>query len=253
MTVDNSSDLTGFARYLAVTTAATTTAIVGLTRNRPATTAATLEESLAALGWTIVGVLGAWIAVTSVAYLTATALRVDWAEQLLRPVTAQFVRRIAIGITSTALSLPTPALATSNPQPVVEVHTPPVPGLSMDSTPTPILEPLPVTETSPTPMSSNTESIDQWPVSNADTAEEETGSYVEPLTWLVRNGDHLWSIAGTHLEVVLGTPPSLEQHDRYWRLLVTQATPHLTSGDPDLIYPGEHIHLPPLLDADIQP
>lgn len=251
MTANNSPDLAGFARYLAVTTAATITAIVGLTRSRPATTAATLEESLAALGWTIVGVLGAWIAVTSVAYLTATALRVDWAEHLLRPITAPFIRRIAIAITSTALSLPTPALATSNPQPAVEVHTPPVPGLSMDSTPTPVLEPLPIIETSSGSTPTN-EHTDLTGVSTADTASR-TGSYVEPLTWLVRSGDHLWSIAGTHLKIVLRTPPSLEQHDRYWRLLVERATPHLTSGDPDLIYPGEHINLPPLLDADIKP
>ena len=121
----------------------------------------------------------------------------------------------------------------------------------MDSTPTPVLELLPATEASSHP--STPESNDRPSGSEADTRDKQPGSYVEPLTWLVRSGDHLWSIAGTHLEIVLDTSPSLEQHDRYWRLLVERATPQLTSGDPDLIYPGEHINLPPLLDADIQP
>ena len=34
----------------------------------------------------------------------------------------------------------------------------------------------------------------------------------------------------------------------YWAELVRAATPHLRSGDPNLIYPGEEIDLPPLGD-----
>ena len=103
----------------------------------------------------------------------------------------------------------------------------------MEATPTPILEPI------PTPT-------------NIATLPPE-GSYSAPLTWQVRPGDHLWKIAGEHLEIVMNRPPTETEHARYWAVLVEGARPIIRSGDPDLIYPGEHIPLPALLDADIRP
>ena len=63
---------------------------------------------------------------------------------------------------------------------------------------------------------------------------EDTRVTVEP-------GDHLWKISAHHLgdnhaEVVAP----------YWRQVVVVNTPRLRSGDPDLIYPGEEIELPPI-------
>jgi hypothetical protein len=83
--------------------------------------------------------------------------------------------------------------------------------------------------------------------------EEPLGSYSAPLTWLVRPGDHLWKIAGTHLNIVLDRPPTENEHARYWVEVVNAARPIIHSGDPDLIYPGEEIPLPPTLDAGVRP
>jgi hypothetical protein len=79
------------------------------------------------------------------------------------------------------------------------------------------------------------------------------GSYAAPLTWLVRPGDHLWKIAGEHLTIVLDRTPTESEHARYWVEVIDAAKPVIRSGDPDLIYPGEQIPLPPTLDAGVRP
>jgi nucleoid-associated protein YgaU len=54
-------------------------------------------------------------------------------------------------------------------------------------------------------------------------------------THRISPGEHLWSIAASHAADV----------GPYWRRLVALNRPHLRSGDPNLVYPGETIELPP--------
>jgi resuscitation-promoting factor RpfA len=54
-------------------------------------------------------------------------------------------------------------------------------------------------------------------------------------------GDHLWSIAAAHLGVVNAADIA-----PYWRRLVEHNRSRLRSGDPNLVYPGEVVELPPL-------
>jgi resuscitation-promoting factor RpfA len=66
---------------------------------------------------------------------------------------------------------------------------------------------------------------------------------------VIAPGDHLWSIAARHLAA--GTRRSradLTPADiaPYWRRVVEHNRPRLRSGDPDLVYPGEEVELPPL-------
>ncbi|MGB8361521.1 MAG: hypothetical protein WCE80_08990 [Acidimicrobiia bacterium] len=58
---------------------------------------------------------------------------------------------------------------------------------------------------------------------------------------IVERGDHLWKISARHL----GDGPVTEVAP-YWRQVVVLNTPRLRSGNPDLIYPGEEIELPPV-------
>jgi nucleoid-associated protein YgaU len=67
-------------------------------------------------------------------------------------------------------------------------------------------------------------------------------SGVEDAHVTVRPGDHLWKISARHLQQ--SSPDS--RLAPYWRRVVTVNTPSLRSGDPDLIYPGETITLPPI-------
>jgi hypothetical protein len=65
-------------------------------------------------------------------------------------------------------------------------------------------------------------------------------------------GDNLWAIASAHLLESHGVGgaelPQTEIH-RYWLRVVELNREALRSGDPNLIYPGEHIRLPPPSDS----
>jgi hypothetical protein len=121
---------------------------------------------------------------------------------------------------------------TTTEPPVIAVDTA---GLRQEATPTPNLQPIVEVESGPC------------------LAEEPAGSYSAPLTWLVRPGDHLWRIASEHLTIVLDRRPTRDEHVRYWVKVIDSARPIIRSGDPDFIYPGEEIPLPPTLDAGVRP
>jgi nucleoid-associated protein YgaU len=57
---------------------------------------------------------------------------------------------------------------------------------------------------------------------------------------VVARGDHLWKISVRRL----GEDAADDEVAPYWREVVAVNTPHLKSGDPDLIYPGEVVELP---------
>lgn len=61
----------------------------------------------------------------------------------------------------------------------------------------------------------------------------------------VREGDHLWSISEDTLETMLGSSVPDDVVSPYWRQVVEVNAPLLRSGDPDLIFPGETVVLPP--------
>jgi nucleoid-associated protein YgaU len=58
---------------------------------------------------------------------------------------------------------------------------------------------------------------------------------------VINRGEHLWSIAASHLGD--GTIADVAP---YWRRLIAHNRARLRSGDPDLVYPGEVVELPPL-------
>ena len=63
----------------------------------------------------------------------------------------------------------------------------------------------------------------------------------------VVRGEHLWSIASQHLEVVSGRINLAEREIApYWVRVMEANRSTIRSGDPDLIYPGEQIVLPPV-------
>ena len=66
-------------------------------------------------------------------------------------------------------------------------------------------------------------------------------------THVVRRGDSLWTIATEHLATTRGVSadavPQLEVAE-VWRAIVNLNVSSLSSGDPNLIYPGEIVQLP---------
>ncbi len=62
--------------------------------------------------------------------------------------------------------------------------------------------------------------------------------------YVVARGDNFWAIADAHLTLVRGSSPTNSQIATYWRQMVDANRTTITSGNPDLIYPGEQIVLP---------
>jgi nucleoid-associated protein YgaU len=82
------------------------------------------------------------------------------------------------------------------------------------------------------------------PVAPARPAPEARGN-----THDVAEGDSLWTIARDHLAEVRGggaDEPTLREVASYWLRVIEANRDRLASGDPDLIYPGEQIVLPPV-------
>jgi hypothetical protein len=65
----------------------------------------------------------------------------------------------------------------------------------------------------------------------------------------VAEGESLWRIARDHLAQTRGggaDKPAIREVAAYWQRVVEANRLRLRSGDPDLIYPGEQIVLPPV-------
>jgi nucleoid-associated protein YgaU len=67
-----------------------------------------------------------------------------------------------------------------------------------------------------------------------------------PGTWEVKPGEHFWSIAEHVLERAWGRAPTDRETDPYWRALVAANRAVLADGDnPDLLFPGQRLTIPP--------
>ena len=67
----------------------------------------------------------------------------------------------------------------------------------------------------------------------------------ESTTATVEGGDHLWKLSKARLLAVLGREPEDSEVSPYWRTVIEANRDGLRSGDPNLIYPGEEVVLPP--------
>lgn len=64
-------------------------------------------------------------------------------------------------------------------------------------------------------------------------------------TYVVRPGDHFWSIAEAQVRAVAPGRPSTREVARYWRRLVAANRARLAvPGDADLLFAGQELVLP---------
>jgi hypothetical protein len=66
-------------------------------------------------------------------------------------------------------------------------------------------------------------------------------------TYVMRAGDHLWSVATGQVAMHTGKPAAklaAREIARYWVRLIDLNTQRLRSGDPNVVYPGETVLLP---------
>lgn len=198
-------------------------------------------------------VLAYWLVVSTVAYALATAsgrpglIRgVHWAT--LPPIRRMASRAVALSLAASAVAAPiVPAIANlaGSERVIVEIGPdgqlvpPGTPASSDDGADElrgfvlpPHLGPAPLPGAGPEDTPALSDVLLDGTVAH---------------TVVVRRGDHMWSISEAHLEQVTGRA-DLGEHEvaRYWVRVIAENRSRIKSGDPDLIYPGETLVLPPV-------
>lgn len=65
-----------------------------------------------------------------------------------------------------------------------------------------------------------------------------------PPAVTIRPGDHFWGLAERRLEAAWGRPVTPEEVAPYWQQMVAANLDNLSSGNPDVIFPGEEFSVP---------
>lgn len=209
------------------------------------------EEATVALARILCLGVSYWLLFGTCVAVVHRLFDVRWATALSQHVTPPAVRRFvdrtvvataATGVLVTGAALPAADVA---PTPVAyaDVVAPPPPGLSPPPPQEgPTLDERDEGEGAP---AEQPEAEEAPAATDADAQEDDRSS---DETHTVVPGENLWAIAHHHLaearEVPIGDVSTAEIVG-YWREVIAVNRERLRSGDPDLIYPGERILLPP--------
>lgn len=166
----------------------------------------------------------------------------------LPPLRSTWGRLAGLGLTATAAltsQLPA-ATATSRPTATIRI-VPEAPGTGPSSRAT-----LRTADPDPSPGTATLRLIDgptELPPSDVapdESAAEAPHAPSELAGHVVQPGDHLWAIAEKHLADHVGRFPTDAEIVPYWQQTIV-ANPQVT--DPDLIYPGQTIEMPPISNS----
>lgn len=178
-------------------------------------------DAVAALARTAGTWCAAWIALSTAAHLASLLLGIGRTVDVTGVFVLPVVRRIGRVALAGALSWPALPAAAVPPPPIVE----------------PAHEPS--GEAGEAGLDATWPGIARLPEATATSAEHRSVVVVEP-------GDNLWRIAERALVETGVDHPTSRQVAGYWAGVIEANRHRLRSGDPDLIYPGEEILLPPL-------
>jgi hypothetical protein len=211
-----------------------------------------IEDALGAV-LRYVALIGAyWLAISSATYLLARLSGItrviDATAALTLPAVRRVTDRLIIG-TIAISTLAGPAIAVGS-----RLSDPPSAGtvdpiaarLDADDTDAPdeiidltALDEAALERFAPPPPRVQPEAADPAPV---DSISIRADAHLEVI---VTEGDHLWALAERRVSDALGRPASDHEIAPYWREVIS-SNPELRSGNPDIIYPGEVIVLPPM-------
>ncbi len=218
-----------------------------------------IEDVVGGLLTVVALAIAYWLLVSTLAYIAASFSRRPGAIRAtgwmtLPPIRRMVSRTVALSIAASSIAVPLgPAvadLALSSHSTTVVVEVDPDGVMRPPGT-----EP-PADEGEEDARSAGTDSVlpphleeptDQRPDPGL---ERETQPTLDPAATYIHkvvHGDHLWSIACQHLEAVFGRT-DLGEHEiaPYWVRVIDANKSTIRSGDPDLIYPGEQVVLPPV-------
>ncbi len=219
---------------------------------------------------------GGWLLASSLLYVCAAATRLPGAIRAVGWACPAGVRRLAdraLAVTlASAVALPVlPALAYDAPgvaavagaeqddEPAGRPPLPgfvPAPGATADDKPNrdadlPADGPRPETAPPLTPAETAGQGAEPSPLAPPPSSPSPSPPPPEPrpdaqARHRVVAGEHLWGIAAGRADATA----SAAEVAGYWTRVVAVNRARLVSGDPDLIYPGETVVLPPLVDDD---
>jgi hypothetical protein len=203
-------------------------------------------DGLAELARLVALVIGYWLALGLLLEMVAAVTRIPaviQASDLLGLPGVRGVLRGTVGISVAVGSLATPLAARA----VVDLPDPIEIMLDQEAartyvpTPAGLAEPNRSSTSSPVAVSLPRNVPRPPAIGHADVAVQPASVYV------VEPGDNLWTIARRTITATTGVAePSGAEIVPYWQRVISANRERLRSGDPDLIYPGEEILLPPL-------
>jgi hypothetical protein len=214
-------------------------------------------EEVVAGGLRLAALAGAWwLLASTAAYAAAHLLRVPTAVRTLRwavlpelrgwverAVGASVLASVALGPTGFGAG----TASAGEPPPTIEVRD----GRAVESIPDPAAPtPTPPTTTPPTtaPPAPDPSPVPAEPPSPA-APPQSPAPEVASTPYVVATGDSLWTIAAGHLAHATGRAVAALPADEvasYWVRVVDANRDALRSGNPNLIYAGEALELPPL-------
>lgn len=173
-----------------------------------------------------------WVLSTSALYaigrlLGARPTSIDWLS--IGPVRKAIDALVAGSLVITTMA---PAAAAVDPHPAPPPATAELVG-SVD----PAYVPVPAGRPDPAPP------VETEPADVPEPPEEAPADEV-----VVRAGDNLWKLAEDRLAVTLGRSPTDAEVAPYWVKVVEANRDRLRSGNPDLIFPGEQVSMPPVTE-----
>ena len=203
-----------------------------------------LEVALGAAARLLGLTIAYWLLASTVLYLLASLARIPQAVRAIAPLTWRPLRRFIDGglASSVAIAMALPTQASVAPGYV------PVPASD------PVMEPTTTTlviETTPTIATSEVSPpidilyLPIEPLPAAAVATADRPQTVETEHVVVMPGDNMWLLAERRLSDLLGRPPGDHETAPYWLAVIGANKDRIRSGDPDLIFPGEVLVLPP--------
>ncbi len=172
----------------------------------------------------LVGLIGLGVMASVATGPGATSERVTIAAAPAPATTSTSTTSSTSTTTSTSTTSSTSTTTPTTTEPTND-HAPPAAGPTIPADPAPIG----TTDTVPTPQASA-------PIEDL------------PNLWVMGPGDHLWRVAEVAMTNHLGRPAANHEIDGYWRRLVALNRESLIDPDnPDLVFSGQVIELPPFL------
>jgi hypothetical protein len=203
---------------------------------------------VALLRWVALLTAG-WLLVTTLLYLAAAASRVPAAVRAVRWSTLPAARRaidaaLAVSVVTSVVLAPTAAGAVRSGSDAISVSV--VRDGRNTGNAAGAIAQLPPDTTAP-PRNVPSPRVAQLPAVPVPTATVKLEP--QPVEVVVHAGDSLWELAASHLAVTSArarADVSDAEVAQYWGRVCGANETRLTSGDPNLVFPGERVVLPPI-------